>query len=532
MIIRKPYGFLAKHYKLINLIILIPMLYLTLKFGDIGSFFRGYVASKYNTVEVIIADKYITGLTYLATFAAIISNLFVFVVLRSKKKNGLLYLANSIYYIFLLFMTFLLYSTMNQIETITLDATYINFIRDLATMIPLPSYVLIAIVFTNAIGFNFKTMRFDNKLDLQLSDDDDDEMELKLNNEGYILKRQAVHSIRELKYYFFENRFVITCIGVVILLIICSSIYMNYEVYNKKYNIYQAFALDNAFTMTLKESYITNVNMRGEIINRGSYFLIVKIGITNNSREDKVMDKKNFRLYCGSEAMYPSYDRSFNFMDVATNYQGTPVKGETSDDYIFAYELTEKQLRNYYEMKILSDIRREEGKLIPTYKIIKIRPSDIIKEQNIGEAKVGTEINLKDTTLKNTIFTIESAQLLDKFSYSYDSCVRDNCVGLNNMIVPTQGKVYLVIRDNIIYDQTVSYYRNGRRDILEDFGTIVYEVKRKGELHTYTSKLSNRTPENKQGYKVYEINNLVTQAETVDLQLTIRNKSLVIHLIS
>ena len=49
MILKKPYGFLIKHFKIINLILLVPILYIILKFGDIAGFFRDYVAAKYNT---------------------------------------------------------------------------------------------------------------------------------------------------------------------------------------------------------------------------------------------------------------------------------------------------------------------------------------------------------------------------------------------------------------------------------------------------------------------------------------------------
>ncbi len=39
MIIRNPYGFIAKHYKIINILLIIPIIYLTLKFGDVATFF-------------------------------------------------------------------------------------------------------------------------------------------------------------------------------------------------------------------------------------------------------------------------------------------------------------------------------------------------------------------------------------------------------------------------------------------------------------------------------------------------------------
>ena len=51
MILRKPYGFLIKHYKIINFILLIPMFYIALKFGDIASFFRDYISAKLGKIS-------------------------------------------------------------------------------------------------------------------------------------------------------------------------------------------------------------------------------------------------------------------------------------------------------------------------------------------------------------------------------------------------------------------------------------------------------------------------------------------------
>ena len=84
MIIRKPYAFLIKHYKIINLLLLVPMLYITLKFGDISKFFQDYIRAKYSTPETIIAGKYITALTYIVLIFLILYNLTLYILMKSK----------------------------------------------------------------------------------------------------------------------------------------------------------------------------------------------------------------------------------------------------------------------------------------------------------------------------------------------------------------------------------------------------------------------------------------------------------------
>ena len=63
MVIKKPYGFLIKHYKLIHLLLIVPTIYLLLKFGDISTFFSGYVAQDLKSFETGVADNYITLLS-------------------------------------------------------------------------------------------------------------------------------------------------------------------------------------------------------------------------------------------------------------------------------------------------------------------------------------------------------------------------------------------------------------------------------------------------------------------------------------
>ena len=137
MIIKKPYGFLIKHFKLIHMLLLVPTLYLLLNFGDISKFFTAYVANNYKTFEVTVAGTYITLITYLAIIVLILSNAIIFLLMRSKKKSTLVYGFSIIYYIILLILTVVFYSTLNSIDTSTLDATIVNFVADVAKITPL-----------------------------------------------------------------------------------------------------------------------------------------------------------------------------------------------------------------------------------------------------------------------------------------------------------------------------------------------------------------------------------------------------------
>ena len=57
VILKKPYAFLIKHFKLIHLILCLLFLYLLFQTGNINQFFNDYVSAGYTTNELNIASK-------------------------------------------------------------------------------------------------------------------------------------------------------------------------------------------------------------------------------------------------------------------------------------------------------------------------------------------------------------------------------------------------------------------------------------------------------------------------------------------
>lgn len=524
MILKKPYGFLIKHFKIINLLILVPMLYIALKFGDIAGFFRDYVAAKYNTPETIIAGKYITVLTYIVLIFLIGYNLFIFILMKDKKKPTKEYALSAIYYTVLLLMTLVFYSSMTNIEIGKIEASGINMIRDFANLCPLPSYVIMILTLFKGIGFNIKTFNFDNNLDLQVTEDDEAEFELKVGPDSYVIKRNIVHNLRELKYYILENKFVFSCIGIVLGIIIVVTIYMNFGVYNRHYRLNQSFALDS-FTLSLQDSYITDVDYSGNIINKGKYYLVIKIGIQNRGSEDVSIDKSNFRVYSGKNVFFPSYDRSNRFLDIGNAYQGNNIKAGTQDNYVLVYELEQEDIKNSYEMKILSNLEVDANVLTPSYKIINITPQNITRKEELGKTTINKELTLKNTTLGNTRLTLKSTKLVS--SYSYLNSGRDTS---NNTLVPHQGKMLLVIKDKIKYDKETSYYKNTYRKFYEDFATIEFDYENYNGSKKMSTNLIDVTPSGVTSEKVYEVSSLIKYGENLKMILTIRNKQIEIAL--
>jgi hypothetical protein len=503
------------------------MIYLALCFGDIATFFKEYVANGYLTKETSITSNYITSLTTISIVVMMIVNIFVYIIIATKKKTSVYNLVCSVYYTILFASLMLFTASMNSIETYSMDATFANFVRDTASICTIPSYILIIWGTTNAIGFNFKTFRLDNHSDLKVSEEEEDDIELKLGSDENSLKRNAIHFIREMKYYILENKFVFSCIVVLLCLIVGYTSYNYYKTYHQSFTINQAFNLEN-FSLSIKESYITNRDYRGVLLSNDKYYLAIKIGI-HNQGEKTAIDKSNFRIYIGDEIIYPSYDKSSRFIDIGKIYHGEQIYSDESNDYVFVYQLTKKQIKSTYEMRILSGLTQKNEELLTKYKKISIKPQNILKKESLETTKIHKQVDLSSTMVGDTTFTLDKLNVVTSYPYEYESCDnRGNCVKIKDVVLPTPGTALVVIEDELSLDQTASYYKNSDKDFYGDFIKLQYTytltVGADTGPRTKTTNLKNVTPKFLKDQSVYEVPNTLLQADKINMIITIRNK--------
>ena len=530
MIFKNPYSFVAKHYKIINFLLIIPLLYLTLKFGDIAKFFRDYIKAGYSTVETNFADNYVTGLSMIISLLMALANLIIYIILNTKKKKRIFHPIVAGYCLILFLLTIVFHACMIAIQDRTFGNTFANFIRDLANLSFIPGYFFIIFAVINAIGFNIKTFRVDNNGDLRISDEDEDDVEIQFNSEKHTLKRNIVHIAREMKYYVKENKLVMSLIGLVLLGAIGFQTYQNIKSSNRNILLNSTISMKN-ISLTLKDSIISDVDYRGTTISKDKYYLAVKIGIQNTSNSNVKLDDSSFRIYIGDTIIFPTYDRSSRFVDMGKPYQGEPIRPGQGDDYVFVYELTKKQIKNSYQMRILQDLNQKGGKLVKNYKKLTIKPEKHIKVENIGTAKIGERIDLSGTTLGKSSYTLESIYTNSYYQYSYQSCKeKDNCQTVTNNIVASGNNVLLIIKDKLELDKTTPYYKYSKKDFYQDFVRLHYK---KGTTEDTTLEgymtLKNVTPSVVENVKIYEVSAVALTSGERDITLLIRNKRVTIN---
>ena len=582
MILKKPYGFFIKHFKLINFILLAPILYISLSLSKISSFYTGYVNANYYTSEFGLPGRYVTLWLLITLVLIILINIFIYSLMKNKNKPKEFYTFSIVYFMIAFVLSLLFYNNLTAVEVGTSAASTSKFFKDISVFTPIPGYIILVGTLFKTIGFNIKTLKFDKTIDLQATEEDEEEIEIGGNREGGNYKRIAIHSIRELKYYIIENKFIMVCIAILFLMVILSNVYINFEVYNKRYSINENFALNNLI-LAIEDSYITNTDQGGNYLGKNKYYLAVKIRIENNSSYPVTVEKNNFRLIIGNKDYYPIYDKSSRFLDIGRKYTGDTIplkivkptdapvyscekgyrlrnkycikgkepskqpeithnytcpksyelKGDScelnnnNNKYVIVYELDKNEIRDSYEMKILSKIVSVRGELNPSYKLIKFKPNNLLKDEDLGTANIKDEITLKDSFLDKTSVTINNITIANNYVYKTKVCeTKDNCYERDGALTAEYGNRLVIIDSKINYDEDVSYYKNSKHLFYEDFGLLEFYI----NDQKITTNLKEVTPSGVTDVKIYQVSSLIDRRDDLKLILKNRNKYITINI--
>ena len=87
MILRKPYGFLIKHFRMIHLVLTALYIYLAIKVNSLLSYYNNFISGKESKLNAI---KLVTNYYLIAIIISIIICLIIYALMRYKKKPKLL----------------------------------------------------------------------------------------------------------------------------------------------------------------------------------------------------------------------------------------------------------------------------------------------------------------------------------------------------------------------------------------------------------------------------------------------------------
>ncbi len=529
MILKKPYAFLIKHFRFIHLGLAIPIVYLLIKTGGIVSFFGEYVASNYYTSISNIAGTYINYFMYLAILIILIITIFIYFLMKKKEKSTKFYFFLIIFYVILLVIIGITHSILKGMEINTLEATTARAYRDISYIFYLPQFFFLGYTIFRGIGFDIKKFNFEIDIkELEISDIDSEEFELTLGIEDYKIKRNIRRFIRELKYYIQENRFIFTILCSIFIIVLGTVIYLNFNVY-KTYRQKETLSHNN-LNIKVMGSMVTNRDYSGKVFRDNKYYLVLKLAIENRGRENKTLDYNSFFINLDTRRVYPTLDRASYFIDYAMPIrQDTNLVPGSNDMYVLAYEITEKEVKKDYKLKILEQITYQIGEIAPEYKTVSLKPYQAIDIETIKTFNLGKILTFEESNIGYSSLQIKDFSLGNTYAYEYESCQNNNCRTLTERLATNSNfKTLLVLEAITNIDETTLYYKSARssRVFPEHFFYIEYQ----DNDGSHISEIVNKTPQTyKNGY-ILEVSNEVENATAINLGIMIRDKKYLIKL--
>ena len=534
MILKKPYGLLIKHFKLIHFILTVLTAFLAIKTKPILDFFSDYVANNYSvTIVDNMASKYISFIIYIVILFILITLIALFILLKYKKKPNGFYLSAIVFYVFfllaILVASYLIGSLNNGFWATASARQY----RDFSNIIYWPQLVFIVMLAVRALGFNIKQFNFKDDLkDLELSEEDSELIEINLGFDLSKVERIIRRTIRETIYYFKENKFLLVFIIIIIVVILAYSVFTGYEKLHYTYKQGKSFTY-NGFKINVEDSIITNIDYNGKLLSEDKYYLLTKINITNNNKENLPIDYSNFKIYIGKNVYTPTLDIGSNFIDYAIPYYENKINSSETKTYLLAYVIEKKYVNRKFNITIYTGMSRKKDVYTPKTINVKLNPVRVDGNTIVSRAKLNEEISLGGTYLGNTTFTVLDTYIGQKYDYSYNYCYRDDCREYTDFVTSDYAlqntHTLVVIGYNFNLDNTTPYYENYKN--VTSFASNFFRIAYEKEGETKVVEIKQITPTNLKDKIVLQTTSEVEQADKVDLYITVRNKTYVINLV-
>lgn len=422
MILRKPYAFFIKYFRVIHLIMAIFIGFLIFQTNTFLQFFNQYINSNMVTIGQNLRT-YLNNFSFVYITIVLIMDFIVWLLLDFKKKKNLFYVVNFVGYILVLVFYIYLASLLTTMGKTVVDIRLIMSIRDLIIITFTFQTFSIFIVISRFLGLNIKKFNFESDIkELNLTETDSEEFEVKLNFDVKNLKSKLRSVFRNFKYYFKENLRLIIPIIIISVVIAGYTIYKSINGNTTTYNQNVVFNVPN-YSLKVADVFVTSKDYKGNIIDDEKSLVILKISIRTNNKTS-LFDFGKFALQIGKNKYYHTIKYSSNISDLGDTYIKQKLT-DTYSDYLLVYEvpkgIANQSKRLIYVNEISSGLLSRD-----TITRVNLNTRDLDSNQNEIQYILNSNINLDSSLLGISSFNLKSIDLNDEFYIDYRKCITSN----------------------------------------------------------------------------------------------------------
>ena len=497
MVFKKPYGFLIKHFKLIHLILTGLFIYLLIKVNSVLTYYNSFILGTVGKLEAI---RYVTNYYLIAVILSIVICAVMYILLKYKKKPRVLYVILIVFVLLVVFMMQLAYSGLNTIYIGVLDAKTLRLYRDLLRITVLIQYISVGLVLVRGLGFDIKKFNFVKDLEeLDIDVTDEEEVELTLGSTNS-LQRKINRKIREFKYYYLENKVFIHIILIVLLVVGVFSVFLNFEVINKKYQQGEVFSIDD-FQFKVFDTFVTNIDYNNKmILGEDNTFVVVRMVVATSAGK-KVLNTSNLVLEVNHHSYTSNGYYGNRFSDLGIAYQNQAISSGVT--YLFIYQIPKEEENQKMKIVYAGD------------KDIYLDPImlDVLeKEKNYN---IGDKIDFLGSSLGNGYLKINKAEVNTSFSYPYQYEVDGQIYTNEYSISSARGGILHLEIDSSIQNKMDNY------TFFKNYAVLKYKI---GDQEYEITYMDNKTPGNYEEGLYLVVDGNVLEAQEIWFDIKVRNK--------
>lgn len=533
MILKKPYKFLIKNFRLIHLIITLLMVYVVYKYNFILSFFNTVLNSYNGVITTNPTDSLYNIFIYLAIVLIVVFMLVLIGLLHVKKKPIKLYIVSIGAFIIVTILFAYSYSVVEQMELKIVDPKLIRNVRDFLVVgfgIQIVQVVLFAI---RTLGFDIKKFDFQNEIkEFDIAEEDNEEFELEVKIDVNKAHRKFNKGKRYVGYFYKENRFLFFIISSICVVILSMSVYLSLGVYNKKYTQTEYFRTTD-FMLAINNAYITNKDYRGNELLDNKTLVVLELDIKSNFLKGSKLSLARTELVVGNDKYYHNNLYRDVLMDIGNVYQDTVISNEF-DKYLLVYEIPKELVNEKMEFRYV-DKSADITKLNANTISIKINARNLDKTKKTKEYNLGDTIEFKDSVLGNSTFEMLLFDIKESFESYYRFCVKGECYQsierINPDIINNYDKVLVYLYGDIVWDEEIgSNKKTNLFKFISMFGKFKYVVNGVEKTDKTTLKEVKSTKKENARNAYLEVIDEMLNAEKIDLELNVRDYKYIYHL--
>lgn len=333
MILRRPYAFLIKYFRVIHLILFVLFGYITYMANNILSFFKEYI--EYSGNIDVISSEYISYFMFVSIVLIAVISVIIFLLMRYKKKPKLFYVILIVVSVISLILFLYLYGNIRMLESNIITGREVRLLRDFSRFNFWILFITCIPVLIRGLGFDIKKFNFNRDLqDLRLEEKDSEEVEVSIDLSSDRIKRTGRRTFRELKYYYLENKLIINIILCVIGVILIMVFPFNRYVVNRDLKEGEVFDT-NSFNISINESFISDRNR----ISRDNSYVILKVSVKGKTNKYK-LDMDKLVLSVSDKKYVPSMKYYYYFDDIGRGYRENILNTDSYEDYILVYNIS------------------------------------------------------------------------------------------------------------------------------------------------------------------------------------------------